>query len=182
MVVAGVDQSFFDVALIDGDDHRWLSWDIDHTIVVGRSLGGCAATEEGDRSGDGIRDEGADVFQDRHGLLAIDDVLDGGNLSVLAGAHVAEDISVGSEDISDGPSRAVVGGECEDITLAGISQVLSQPLRAPARIPRTKYLPRSRKKNNGIATVMSAAAICRLYNTNVVPCAEAMTTWTVWVS
>ncbi len=64
-------------------------------------------------------DQGADVLEDGHGLLAVDDVLDGGFLSILTGDDIAGDILVSAEDIGDGAGGAVIRGEDEDVALVG---------------------------------------------------------------
>ena len=46
---------------------------------------GGLALEEGDGGGDGILDQGADILEDGHRLLAVDDVLDGSFLGILTG-------------------------------------------------------------------------------------------------
>ena len=78
--------------------------------------------EIGNRGGDRIADERADVLQDGHGLLAIDDVLDGGFLSILAGNDIACDVLVGGKSIGNGAGGAIIRGEDEDIALVGSSR------------------------------------------------------------
>ena len=73
--------------------------------------------EQGNRGGDGVLDQGAHVFEDGHGLLAIDDVLDGGFLSILSGDEVAGDVFVSAEGVGDGAGGAVIGGKDEDVAL-----------------------------------------------------------------
>ena len=80
---------------------------------------GVLSFEQGNRGGDGVLHQGADVLEDGHGLLAVDDVLDGGLLSVLTGDDVAGDVLVGAEGIGDGAGGAVIGGQDEDVALVG---------------------------------------------------------------
>ena len=52
-------------------------------------------------------------------MLAVDDILNGGNLGILTGDHVALDIRIGAEGVSNRAGGAVVGGEDEHIALVG---------------------------------------------------------------
>ena len=79
-----------------------------------------AALGVGHSGGDGVGDEGADVLEDGHGLLAVDDVLDGGDFRVLAGDVVLLDVLVGAEGVGDGARGAVVRGVDEYGALVGL--------------------------------------------------------------
>ena len=104
-----------DIALVDRDNHGRLGRDVDLAVVVGRRLLRSPTGKIGNRGGDRIPDQRADVLQDGHRLLTIDDVLDGRYLRVLAGHDVAGDILVGSKHIGNGARRAVVRGQDAEI-------------------------------------------------------------------
>ena len=130
--VAGVDDGGLDVILVHCNDLGRFRRDIEDTVVVGIGLRRGAAFEISDRSADGVSHQGADILQDGHGLLAVDDVLDGSDLCILSGDHVAGDICIGGEGVSDGAGGAVIGGQDEHIALVcgggggqvGLGQVL----------------------------------------------------------
>ena len=130
--VAGVDDGGLDVVLVHAMTIGRFGRDIEDAVVVGVGLWRGAAFEVSDCGADGIANQGADILQDGHGLLAVDDVLDGSDLGILSGDHVAGDIAIGGEGVSDGAGGAVVRGQDEDIALVcgggggqvGFSQVL----------------------------------------------------------
>src|SRR5208337_4104783 len=76
--VAGVDDRGLHVGLRHGDDGGRLGGNIDLAVVVRIGLGRRLPLEVGNCRGDGVVNKNPDVLQDRHGLLPIDDVLDGG--------------------------------------------------------------------------------------------------------
>ena len=80
---------------------------------------GVLSFEQGHGGGDGVLHQGADILEDGHRLLAIDDVLDGSLLSILTGDEVARDILVGGEGVGDGAGGAIIRGQDEDIALVG---------------------------------------------------------------
>ncbi len=115
--VSGVDDRCLDVALVNGDHLGGRCRHIDSAVVVGGGLRRGLAVEVGVGRCDGVRHQGADILQHGHGLLAIDDVLHGGNFGVLPGDHVAADVRIGAESIGDSARGAVVGRQDEHVTL-----------------------------------------------------------------
>src|SRR6266542_7161565 len=75
LVVAGVDQGRLDVGFVDRDHWRLAGRDVELAIVVGALGVGGLVLELRDRGGDRVRDERADILEDGHGLLAVDDIL-----------------------------------------------------------------------------------------------------------
>ena len=108
--VAGIDDGRLDIFLGYRGDESRFGGNIDLAVVVGRGLRRHAALEIGDGGGDGILDENTYVLEDRHGLLAIDDVLDGRDFGILSGDVVLLDGFVGGEGVGDGSGGAVIGG------------------------------------------------------------------------
>ena len=117
--ITGVDHGSLDIALVNRDNYGRLGRNIDLAVVVGRGLLRGFALQISNRRSDGITNERADILQDGHGLLAIDDVLDGGFLSILTGDDIARDILVSGKGIGNGAGGAIIGGEDEDIALVG---------------------------------------------------------------
>ena len=118
-IVAGVDDSGLDVVFGDRHNRRRLGRDIDLAVVVGRGLIRRAALEVSHSRGDRIGYQRADILQNGHRLLAIDDVLDGGFLSILAGDVVVGDILVRREGIRNRARGAVIRGDDEHGALVG---------------------------------------------------------------
>ena len=112
-IVTGVDDGGLDVILGDRHDGGRLGGDINLAVVVGGGLLRSAALEVSNRRGDGIAHQGADILQHGHRLLAVDDVLDGSFLSILAGDIVLGHVLVSGEGIGDRASGAIIRGHNE---------------------------------------------------------------------
>ncbi len=117
--VAGVDHSGFDIVPIHSDHFGRLGGNVNLAVVVGVGLRGSLPLQVCNGGADRIRDQGADILQHGHGLLAVNDVLDRSLLGILTGHHVTGNVAVCRERIGDRAGGSIVRGENEHVALIG---------------------------------------------------------------
>ena len=117
VVVTRIDQGCYDIVFVYGDYRGLDSGHINGTVVVGARSSRFVAFQQSHSSVDGVIYQGTNIFEDGHGLTAVNDVLDGSFFSILPSDQIAGDIAVSGKGIGDSASGTIVGSQDEDIAL-----------------------------------------------------------------